>query len=144
MTRDATTLSGKESGDTYSLRIYPFTLDAVLRVDTLWRNLGFPIVPYAKAGVGYALWRASNSGGTAEANGVSGKGSTWGPHVALGAAFALDVLDQGASRNMDNATGINNTYVYVEYYWLELTGVGQSHPLHVGTRTWAAGLAFEF
>lgn len=144
MSRTAETTSGRASGDEYTLTIYPFTLDAVLRADFLWRDLGFPIVPYGKAGLGYAIWRASNSGGTAEANAVSGKGSTWGYHVALGAALALDALDPGASRNMDNATGINNTYLYLEWYSLALDGIGQAHPLRVGTATWAAGIAFEF
>lgn len=144
MSRTAQTVTGRTSGDEYSLSIYPFALQGVLRADVLWRELGIPIVPYGKLGVGYALWRASNTVGTASANGISGKGSTWGPTFAIGGAFALDALDMGASRNMDNATGINNTYVYLEFYDYELQGIGQSHPLHVGTRSWAAGLAFEF
>lgn len=144
MSRDATTVSGRPSGDEYTLKIYPFTLDAVLRADVLWRDMGFPIVPYGKLGVGYALWRSSNSGGTSSADGISGKGSTWGPHGAIGAAFALDALDKGASRNMDNATGINNTYVYFEMYWLNLTGIGQTNALYVGTNSWVMGLTFEF
>lgn len=144
MSRDATTVSGRPSGDEYTLKIYPFTLDAVLRADVLWRDMGFPIVPYAKVGLGYALWRSSNSGGTSSLDGIAGKGSTWGPHGAIGAAFALDALDRGASRNMDNATGINNTYVYFETYWLNLTGIGQTNALYVGTNSWVMGLAFEF
>ena len=144
MGRDAVTVTGRTSGDKYSLSIYPFTLQGVLRVDTFWRNLGIPIVPYGKLGVGYALWRASNTTGTADAAGIKGKGATWGPTFALGASFALDALDPGASRNMDNATGINNTYIYIEAYSYQLTGIGQSNPLRVGTNSWAAGLAFEF
>src|SRR5262249_52390976 len=110
MSRPATTTSGRPSGDDYSLTIYPFYLDAVLRADTFWRGLGAPIVPYGKAGFAYGLWRASNSGGTSDFNGSKGKGASPGTSLALGVAFALDVLDTGASRNMDNATGINNTY----------------------------------
>ena len=134
----------RASGDEYSLDIYPFYLSAVLRADTFWRDLGFPIVPYGKLGVGTALWRSSNTGGTSAFNGVSGKGHTNGTHMAIGAAFALDVFDRGASVNMDNAIGINNTYIYLEYYWLNYTGLGQDKALYVGTNTWAAGLAFEF
>lgn len=144
MSRPATTVSGKESGDEYTLTIYPFYLVGVLRGDALWRELGIPLVPYAKLGAGYAMWRASNTGGTADFGGVTGKGTTWGTNAALGVAFALDSLDPGAARNMDNATGINNTYVFAEYYWLSLDGIGQSHALFVGSRSWAAGLAFEF
>lgn len=144
MSRPATTVSGEPSGDEYGLTIYPFYAVGVLRADVLWRDLGFPIVPYGKLGVGYGIWRATNSGGTSNIDGVSGKGGTWGTHVALGAAFALDALDRGAAVNMDNAIGINNTYVYFELYWLNLNGLGQDRALHVGSSSWTAGLAFEF
>jgi len=149
MSADALTTSGRPSGDTTSLAIYPFWAVAVLRGDALWRNFGFPLVPYAKAGLGYAVWSASNTGGTSEAKDstgalVSGKGGSWGTQLALGVSFALDAIDRGASRNMDNATGINGSYVFFEAYWLSLNGLGQSNALRVGSNTWAMGLAFEF
>jgi hypothetical protein len=144
MSRTVQTVSGRTSGDETSLSIYPFWGIAVLRADVFWRDAGIPFVPYAKAGFGVALWRASNSGGTSVTNGVSGKGHTFGTNVALGVALALDALDKGASRNMDNATGINNTYLFLEEYWLTLDGLGQTNALRVGTNTWSAGLAFEF
>jgi hypothetical protein len=151
MSRNATTVkTHRPSGDSYSLDIYPIALNAVLRADVLWRDLGLPIVPYAKLGVGLGLWKSSNSGGTSktqltgESKPVKGEGKTLGTNVAIGAAFALDAIDRGASRNMDAAIGINNTYVYAEYYWLNLNGLGATDALYVGTKTWAAGLAFEF
>lgn len=145
MSRTARTKrSNEESGDEYSLTIHPFTLNAVLRADALWRDRGFPLVPYGKLGLGMALWDASTTGGTSSFGGVSGKGTTWGTNMALGISFALDAIDQGATRNMDNAIGINNTYVYAEYYWLNLNGLGQERALYVGSNSWAAGLAFEF
>ena len=144
MTRPVQTISGRASGDETSLSIYPFWAVAVLRGDAIWRDLGVPLVPYGKAGVGMALWRASNSGGTSVQGNVSGKGHSFGTNFALGIALALDALDPGASRDMDNATGINNTYLYLEAYWLTLDGLGQTNALHVGTNTWATGLAFKF
>ena len=149
MSANAVTTSGRPSGDETSLSIYPFWGVAVLRVDTFWRNLGFPLVPYGKFGLGYALWTASNTGGTSEAKDragalVSGKGSSWGTNFALGVMFALDAIDKGASRNMDNATGINGTYLFFEAYWLSLNGLGSANSLRVGSNTWAMGLAFEF
>ena len=149
MNTEAVTSSGEKSGDETSLSITPMWAVAVLRADALWRNLDFPLVPYAKAGFGYALWSASNTGGTSEARDrsgalVSGRGGSLGTKVALGLSFALDAIDRGASRNMDNATGINNTYIYFEAYWLSLNGLGQNNALRVGTNTWATGLAFEF
>ncbi|MDB4998024.1 MAG: hypothetical protein JWM74_5456 [Myxococcaceae bacterium] len=144
MSRNVQTATGRASGDETSLTIYPFWGVAVLRADAFWRDLGVPLVPYAKAGLGVGLWRASGSGGTSSQDNVSGKGTTWGTQAALGIALALDAIDPGASRNMDNATGINNTYFFLEAYWLTLDGLGQKNPLHVGTNTWSAGLAFEF
>jgi hypothetical protein len=145
MSRQAMTkFTGRPSGDEYSLVIYPFTLNAVLRADALWRDRGFPLVPYGKLGLGMALWEASTTGGTSEFQGVKGKGTTWGTNTAIGISFALDSIDQGATRNMDNAIGINNTYLYLEYYWLALNGLAQDKALYVGSNSWAAGLAFEF
>lgn len=136
--------TNRESGDEYSLTIYPFALNAVLRADALWQDRGFPIVPYGKLGLGMAFWEASTTGGTSTFGGVSGKGTTWGTNIALGAAFALDAIDRGATRNMDNAIGINNTYIFFELYWLSLNGLGQDKALYVGSNSWTMGLAFEF
>jgi hypothetical protein len=144
MSRDVTTVTGRASGDQTSLSIYPFFADAVLRADAFWRDNGIPLVPYGKAGLGLGLWRASNAAGTAVADGVSGKGASWGTSFALGVQLALDAFDKGTSRTMDNSTGINNTYVFIEQSWLALNGVGQTSALHVGSNTWVAGLAFEF
>ncbi|MCL2778917.1 MAG: MXAN_2562 family outer membrane beta-barrel protein [Polyangiaceae bacterium] len=145
MSADSVTLSGRPSGDTTSLSIIPMTLVGVLRVDVLWRKFGVPLVPYGKAGLGYALWTASNTGGTSDANGVKGEGHSLGTNFALGLAFSLDAFDTYAARNMDIATGINNSYVFVEAYRLTLNGFGSSSTLRVGSgNTWTAGLAFEF
>jgi hypothetical protein len=144
MSRTAQTVTGRASGDEYGLTIYPMYLAAVLRMDSFWRGAGFPVVPYGKLGVGYGIWNASNSRGTAEADGLKGSGGTWGTHAALGVGIPLDFLDSGASRNMDNAIGINTTLIYAEYYWLSLNGLGQERALYVGTNTWAMGIAFEF
>lgn len=145
MSRDALTKTTKQpSADTYGLDIYPLELMAVLRADTLWLNYGIPFVPYAKAGMAYAPWRATNALGTSDSGGAKGKGATLGTNVAFGMQFAFGVFDRGAARALDNVTGINNTYIFAEYYWLDLNGVAQDTVLYVGTHSWAAGLAFEF
>jgi hypothetical protein len=147
MSRPGTTITGRASGDDYGLTIYPLYLNAVLRVDTMWRYGGFPIVPYAKIGPAVGVWRATNADATSVgADGSKGKGSTAGTNMAVGASFALNALDYGASVSMDNESGINNTYIFAELYWLNLNnfGAGKSEPLYVGTKSWTAGLAFEF
>jgi hypothetical protein len=139
---------GSLSGDDTSLDIWSLYTVAVLRVDVLWRDAGVPFVPYVKGGLGLGLWRASNTGGTAEVKTptgtVRGEGHTFGTHVAGGLALALDFLDPGASRSMDQTVGINNTYFYAEYYLSMLNGIGQSTPLRVGANSWTMGLTFEF
>ena len=143
--RNVQTATGRASGDETSLSVIPFWANAVLRADVFWHDFGFPIVPYVKAGLAVGLWRATNTGGTARGlDNVPGKGTTWGTNLAAGVMLALDALDKGASRNMDNATGINSTYLYFEVYDLGLRGIGQDNPLRVGTTSWTAGLAFEF
>jgi hypothetical protein len=135
-----------QSPENTSLDIFPMYAVAVLRADFLSRNVHIPIVPYAKAGVGLAFWRAYNDGGTSVApnTGVVGRGHTNGTHFAIGAAFTLDVLDNKAAKNLDSEIGINHTYIFAEYFLSELTGLGQSNVLFVGTRNIAGGLAFEF
>jgi hypothetical protein len=132
------------SEETTSLEILPLYAVGVLRVDVLMRDVHVPLVPYAKAGLGMAFWRASNTAGTSVQNGVSGEGHTLGPQLALGAAFAIGVLDPSSSRQLDESTGINNTYLFGEYMISDLTGIGQSHALWVGSNSFVFGLAFEF
>lgn len=132
------------SGENTSLNIYPMYVVAVARADFFDEELGIPIVPYAKVGLGYALWSASNDLGTSNYNGVEGKGHTLGTMFALGVGLDLNVFDGYAARNFDNAAGVNHTLLFAEYYSLNLTGLLQTDALRVGTSSWAFGLAFEF
>ena len=134
-----------ESGETTTLAILPMALMAVLRVDVLWRDVGIPIVPYAKLGIAYALWRASNTLGTSSFEGVSGKGHSWGVHYAAGLALNLNPFDPYAAQNFDDSLGVNGTYLFAEWTRDDFNGLGfQSHPLRVGSSNWTFGLAFEF
>lgn len=136
-------MTGLSAEDT-TLTIYPFYAVAVFRADVFSRDFGIPLVPYAKGGLGYALWRASNSVSTSATDGVSGKGHTVGTNFALGLMLDLNSFDRRSSRQLDQATGINSTYIFGEWMVAALNGLGQSNALHVGTSTWAIGLAFEF
>ena len=133
------------SAETTTLEILPIYLVGVFRLDTLWRNAHIPIVPYVKAGIAYALWRASNTVGTSVApDGVVGEGHTWGTQVAGGLAFNIGILDPTSVRQLDEATGINNTYLFAEYMMATLDGIGQKDPLRVGSDSFAFGVTFEF
>jgi hypothetical protein len=133
------------SAETTSLTIFPLYGVAVLRADVLDRELHVPLVPYAKFGVGWGLWRASNSGGTSvSTSGKVGEGSSYGFQAALGLAFDLNVLDLAAARGFDNSVGVNHTYVFFEAFWADLGGLGPAHALDIGAYTWSAGLALSF
>jgi hypothetical protein len=140
--------NGTQSAENTSLTIYPMYGVAVLRADVLDRELHVPLVPYVKLGVGWALWRASDSGGTSVAmrNGqnVVGEGTTFGTQAAVGIALDLNFLDLAAARQLDNSVGIGHTYLFFEGFWANLNGLGQAHALDVGAYTWSTGLALSF
>jgi hypothetical protein len=138
---DGSTISGEDT----SLEIIPIYAVAVLRVDVFWRSFGVPLVPWAKLGLGCALWRASNTLGTSTFQGVSGTGHTLGTHVALGIGLNLNVFDAYAAKNFDTSVGVNNTYLFAEWTREDLSGLGtQSDPMRVGGTAWTFGLALEF
>jgi hypothetical protein len=131
------------SGETSSLTIFPIYAVAVLRADYLARELGIPLVPYVKLGLGTAFWSVGTGDGTAKQNGVSGKGFSYGPQFALGGMLLLDAIDPVSAIEMDANTGVNNSYFFVEWYVSELNGFGSGGQLQVGTNTWVLGLALE-
>jgi hypothetical protein len=127
------------SGESTQLEVFPFYAVAVARADVLWRDVHIPLVPYLKAGVGYTLWRASTTLGT------TGKGGSLGTHFALGVGLNLNMFDEYAAKNFDNAMGVNGTYLFAEWTRADLSGLGiQQDVLRVGATTWTFGLAFEF
>jgi hypothetical protein len=133
------------SGETTSLEIAPFFAVAALRIDALWRDSGIPLIPYVKAGVGLAFWRASNTGGTSTFQGEQGVGHSLGTHIAAGLYLNLNFLDPDAAREFDNAVGVNGTSLFAEWTREDLQGLGtQSDPLRVGGNAWTFGLAIEF
>jgi hypothetical protein len=133
------------SGENTQLQILPITAMAVLRIDALWRDIGIPLVPYAKLGLAYALWRASNTLGTSHFEGVTGEGHSIGWVAAGGLALNLNPFDIYAAENFDEAMGVNNTYIFAEFTFTDFDGLGlQSDPLRVGGPNWTFGLALEF
>jgi hypothetical protein len=133
------------SGETTALETYPFYGVAVFRLDVVQQQLHIPLVPYAKFGIGYAIWRASNELGTSNYNGQNGVGGSLGTHLGLGLAFNLNTFDEYSAKNFDEAVGVNNTYAFAEYTRDDLDGLGiQSNPLRVGGEAWTFGIAVEF
>ena len=125
------------TGDQTSLRIIPLSVVAVYRADQL-RRVGSPLVPYAKLGVGCALWTV---GGTGE--GSSAWGRTLGWNAAAGVSLDLSAIDPDGARAMDVETGVNQVAVFFEVARAAFDGFGASSVLRVGDTTWLAGLMLE-
>ena len=133
------------SGETTTLESFPVYAVGVLRIDVLWREVGVPLVPYAKLGLGMAFWRASTALGTSTYQGVTGLGTSAGTQLAFGLGLNLNVLDEYAARNFDQAAGVNNTYFFTEWSRSDFGGLWfQQNALRVGGTYWTFGLAFEF
>ncbi len=123
------------------LTIMPFYAVGVLRVDTFARDIGVPLVPYAKLGFAYAFWWVYDGIGIATNDaGTKAKDTSTGIQAALGCMFLLDVLEPSAARTADSDTGVNNSYLFFEW---AVSDYGRDSQMNVGANTWVTGLAFE-
>jgi hypothetical protein len=137
------------SGVDTSLTIMPMHLSAVLRVDEIMRRTIIPVVPYVKFGVGMAMWDMSEGGETAryirqsDNQEVLARALSWGTHFALGGMLGLNWLSSRSSASIEDTLGIRNTYIFGEWMYANLDGIGSTPQLHAGTSTWVLGLALE-
>jgi hypothetical protein len=137
------TATGEPSEEETTLWIMPMHLVGVLRVDVLAQDLGIPLVPYGKLGFGYGWWWSSDGDRTARFEGDSARGASYGLTYALGAMFLLDVLDREDAAMADAMSGINNSYVFAEWYRPQLDGFGAEDQLNIGSSSWLIGIAIE-
>lgn len=136
---DGTGVSGTDT----KLNIMPMYLVAVARADVLMRDFKIPFVPYAKLGFGYAMWWSSDGKRSADYKGIAGRGASYGLTYALGGMFLLDILDQDDAKTADGIMGINNSYLFAEWFRPQLDGFGSSKVLDVGSSSWVVGFALE-
>ncbi len=134
--------NGDSAQDT-TLAIFPMHLVAALRFDYIADHTPVPLAPYAKLGLGYALWWSSIGDSATRVNGDVGKGSSYGYVWALGVLLRLDPLEPAAAANADASLGVNNAGVFIEWFNSSLNGFGTSSGMEVGTNTWIAGLTLE-
>jgi hypothetical protein len=134
--------SGYSAADT-RIWIMPAYVVGVLRADVISRDFKIPLVPYAKLGLGYALWWSSDGDKSASEGGKAGRGASYGLTYALGAMFLLDVLSPDDAITADGLTGINNSYVFAEWFRPQLDGFGSNKVLDVSSSSWVLGIAIE-
>ena len=131
------------SGEDTRIWIMPMYLVGVARADVFTRDLRIPFVPYAKLGVGLGMWWSSDGRESATAKGVAGKGLSYGLTYAAGLMFLLDVLDRDDAKTADGLTGINNSYVFAEWFRPQLDGFGSKSTLDISSSSWVIGVAME-
>ena len=137
------------TGDT-TLSIFPLSLFASYAFDWPAERWGFPLVPYGKLGVDWVLYdltdaqdETSTVSGTVDEDGA-GEGGTVGWHWALGARLLLDALSPEMARTFDLDMGVNNSYLFLEYYDATIDDFGDDNALHLGAEVLFRGLAYKF
>jgi hypothetical protein len=136
------TRGGMSDQDT-SLTLMPIYVVGVLRVDVIAKETKIPFVPYAKLGLGAAPWWVGDGEQTArDDQDRVGRDISYGYQYALGGMLLLDFFDPDSALEADNTVGINNSYVFMEWYVSRLDGFDGSK-MQVGTNTWMLGLALE-
>jgi len=131
------------SASTTRLNIMPMYVVGVLRADFIAKDLKIPLVPYAKLGFGYAMWWSSDGQRSATYQGEKGKGGSYGVTYALGGMFLLDVLDADDAKSADGLMGINNSYLFAEWFRPQLDGFGSNKVLNLSSSSWVLGFALE-
>jgi hypothetical protein len=133
---------GLSAQDT-TLGIIPMNLVAVLRLDAIADRTLIPVAPYAKLGLGYALWWSGIGERASRVSGDVGRGSSYGYAWALGVMVRLDPLDPASAASADAGLGINHSGLFIEWFNSNLNGFGSGSAMQVGTSTWVAGLTLE-
>ena len=132
-----------DSAQQTTLGIFPMHLVAAFRFDYIADRTPVPLAPYAKVGLGYALWWSSIGDHGTSVNNEPGKGASYGYVWALGVLLRLDPLEPAAAANADASLGINHAGIFIEWFNSSLNGFGSNSGMEVGTNTWVMGLGLE-
>jgi len=140
------TTSQDRSADVTRLTVMPIALLLSYRLDVFAERWGIPLVPFAKVGLNYSLWKVTDGNGEVPTfgSGKRGAGGTPGWQCSAGLAFQLDVLDPSSMRSLDMETGINHFYLVAEFSHLDAHGLGLSRKLRLSDDLLSVGLLAEF
>lgn len=128
--------SGESSDETDRLTAIPITAGATVRLDVLKEQ---PLVPYAAAGVDYWMWRDKWEDDSSEDTLTGGK---MGWHYALGGQILLDLFDQNRSSAVQARTGIDDSYITVE--WRKQSVGANEDGLDFSASAITGGLRFHY
>jgi hypothetical protein len=103
------TVEGTRAGDDTRLRLIPVSLTLTYRFEWLNERLRIPFAPYGRVGLErFHWWVEDGDGDTSES------GATNGWSATAGLALLLDFIDTQVARELDNDTGVNDTYLFFE------------------------------
>jgi hypothetical protein len=110
-------LGGGPSSDPTAMKVVPTRLSLTYRFDQLAEQFRWlPLAPYVRFSLErYNWWVNNGSGDTSKSGSRSGYGATNGYSICGGLAFLLDSIDPGLAREADRDTGINHTYLFVDF-----------------------------
>lgn len=137
----------RSSADRVRFAMVPVALMLSYRFELLADRFRWvPIVPFAKAGVGYAFWWTRDGAGdiSEDSMGNKGRGGVPGFQFNVGGMIRLDFIEPGTAKKLDQTTGINHTYVFGEFQVARYNNFGAGNAIALGDDTWFAGLAIEF
>lgn len=112
---------GLKSGEVTMLTMWPLSLDATFRLHVFDEQ---PLVPHARFGFDYVLWSEKVDDGFGGK--VTTRGAKTGNHVGLGVGLLLDVFARRRASLLEAQTGINDTWLVVE--WRRQFVDGRSRP----------------
>jgi hypothetical protein len=136
--------TGEQAGEETQLKVLPGHFDAIIRVDALPRFTKVPLVPFVKAGISYYIWWVENGRGIGRYEGTTGYGGTWGWNFSAGLMLLLDFFEPSAARTFDQEAGVNNSYLYADFFMARIDNFGDRNKLNLSDYTWTVGLAIEF
>jgi hypothetical protein len=143
----------RSPGDSNSFHLIPVVASAIYRFSYLDDEYGIPLVPYARAGLGYYVWWISapsgdfaavcKNGGMPPCTENKAAGATLGFVGSIGLSIRAERIDASAARSM-HESGIEHAGFYGELSLGKVDGFGSDTKLSVGDTTWFAGVEFEF
>lgn len=139
--------TGNKTVDSTELHWLPLRLSLVYRFDYLWTRFDIPLTLYAKAGFDYSFWWVEDGADSVPKSddGKDGYGGVFGFHVVAGLAFVLDWLAPEMEKSFDVEWGINNSYIFAEYMYVQLDNFGADGAFDLTEKaTFMIGLGLEF
>ncbi len=136
----------RSSADKVTFGMVPLSVFFVYRFELAADFFRVPLVPYAKLGMAYAFWWTKDGAGDIAKNsmGVKGHGGVLGWHLNPGLMLRLDFIEPGSAKKLDQAVGINHTYIFGEFQLTRLRNFGVGDSIDLGDKTFFGGLAIEF